>query len=68
MKIELYNLDEANLIINYYQDDLINQVIGSTIKLKISKLETIQNGKKFRIVCRFKSKYGDILIQSIGMC
>ena len=40
MKTNLYSLEESKYIINYYKDILIGKEIGSSIKLKISEINT----------------------------
>ena len=66
MKTNLYSLEDSNYIINYYKDILIGKEIGSSIKLRISGINTEKyETNKYRIICNFKL-YGSFLVyQSI---
>ena len=58
MKTNLYSLEDSNYIINYYKDILIGKEIGSSIKLRISGINTEKyETNKYRIICNFKLLY-----------
>jgi hypothetical protein len=66
MKTNLYSLEDSNYIINYYKDILIGKEIGTSIKLKISEINTEKHeNDRYRIICNFKLYRSFLLYQSI---
>ena len=66
MKTNLYSLEESKYIINYYKGILIGIEIGSSIKLKISEINTEKyENDRFRIICNFELYRSFMLYQSI---
>jgi len=66
MKTNLYSLEDSKIIINHYKDILIGKEVGSSVKLKISEMNTEKyENNKYRIICNFKLYESFLLYQSI---